>query len=228
MQTIFWVGLLSICFACISQAQTATASLRGQAVDPQGKSVPGAHIAITDANNKVARTQTAGESGEFSFTGLPPATYRLDAEAAGFKKLTIERVTAVVDVTIEVPVHLEVGDLAQVVTVASSQEALETASATLGNPFDGNRIEELPLNARNIIGLLSLQPGVTRFGEVNGARRDQANVTLDGADNNYQLSGLDPIALALGFGPQAFGSVLRATPESVEEFRVVTSGPPGY
>jgi hypothetical protein len=174
---------------------------------------------------KLVRSQMTDGSGEFSFAGVPPAIYRLDAEAPGFKKLTMEHVTATVSVTNEVPLRLELGDVTQSVTVASGQEALQTADATLGNAFDGRRIEELPLNARNILGLLSLQPGVTRFGEVNGSRRDQANVTLDGADNNYQLSGLDPIALALGLGPQAFGSVLRATPESVEEFRVVTSNP---
>jgi hypothetical protein len=149
----------------------------------------------------------------------------LDCEASGFKKLAIEHVTAAVDLMADVPVHLEVGEVSQTVIVSSGQAVLETVGASLGNAFYGNRINQLPLNARNILGLLSLQPGVTRFGEVDGARRDQANVTLDGADNNYQLTGLDPIALALGYGPQAFGSVLRSTPESVEEFRVVTSNP---
>jgi len=180
---------------------------------------------ISDENNKLVRSQLTGESGEFSFPGLPPAAYRLDVEAQGFEKLTVERVTAAVNLTTEVPVRLEVGDVTQTVAVTGKQEPLQTADATLGNTLEGKRIEELPLNARNIVGLLSLQPGVTRFGEVNGGRRDQADVTLDGADNNYQLTGLDPIALALGLGPQAFESVLRATPESVEEFRVVTSNP---
>lgn len=212
-------------FGLAAQAQTGTSGIRGQAVNPQAKGIPGAHITLSDESDKVTRSQIANASGEFSFSGLPPGTYRLEAEAPGFKKLTIERVTAAVGVTAEVPVRLEVGEVTQSVTVAAGQEALQTADATLGNTLDGNRIEELPLNARNIVGLLSLQPGVTRFGEVNGARRDEANVTLDGVDNNYQLTGLDPIALALGYGPQAFGSVLRATPESVAEFRVITSTP---
>jgi len=217
--------VLATLFSLAAHAQTGTSSVRGQVLDPQARAVPGAYVKISDENNKLVRSQITGESGEFSFPGLPPATYHLDAAAAGFKKLTIERVIAAVGVTTEVPVRLEVGEVTQTVAVSGAQEALQTADATLGNTLEGRRIEELPLNARNIVGLLSLQPGVTRFGEVNGARRDQSNVTLDGVDNNYQLTGLDPIALALGYGPQAFGSVLRATPESVEEFRVITSNP---
>ena len=55
--------------------------------------------------------------------------------------------------------------------------------------FDSRRISELPLNARNVVGLLSLQPGVTQSGYVNGGRADQANVTLDGVDVNEQQRG---------------------------------------
>jgi hypothetical protein len=87
----------------------------------------------------------------------------------------------------------------------------------------------LPLNARNVIGLLSLQPGVTRTGEVNGTRRDQSNILLDGIDNNEQQSGLDIVSSLTtqvpGYAGDAFGSVLRVTPDSVQEFRVTTSNP---
>jgi len=75
------------------------------------------------------------------------------------------------------------------------------------------------------VGILSLQPGVvtvadrgmvdengdSRGGSVNGARSDQTNVTLDGIDNNDQLKGF------------AFTGALRATLDSIEEFRVTTS-----
>jgi hypothetical protein len=101
----------------------------------------------------------------------------------------------------------------------------------LGNTFDSRRIENLPLNARNIVGLLSLQPGVTRLGEVNGGRRDQANITLDGVDANEQQTGLDVVAASVNANEndanktrEAFASVLRINPDAVQEFRVITSG----
>jgi TonB-dependent Receptor Plug Domain len=100
---------------------------------------------------------------------------------------------------------------------------VNTTDATLGNAFDNKQIEQLPIEARNVVELLSLQPGVlflgsrvdafgdSRSGAVNGVRSDQSNVTLDGVDVNDQNNGY------------AFTSVLRNTQDSVEEFRVTTS-----
>ena len=100
---------------------------------------------------------------------------------------------------------------------------VNTTDATLGNVFDSKQVEQLPIEARNVVELLSLQPGViylgnrvdqnsdTRSGAVNGVRSDQSNVTLDGVDVNDQNNGY------------AFTSVLRNTQDSVEEFRVTTS-----
>jgi len=156
----------------IATAQSGTASIRGLVLDPQSRIVVGARITIADDSNRLVRSQAAGALGEFSFVGLPPATYRLDAEAPGFKKLTIEHVIAAVDSRVEVPVRLEVGEMTQTVVVSAGQEALDAADATLGNVLEGSRINQLPLNARNTVGLLSLQPGVTQFGKVNGARRN--------------------------------------------------------
>jgi len=95
----------------------------------------------------------------------------------------------------------------------------------------------LPLQTRNVVELLSLQPGVTTSGEVLGSRRDQNNITLDGADvNNNQNSGLVAQATATGFGGyqgsnangvnnnSGFNAVLPIPLDSVQEFRVTVAG----
>ena len=103
-----------------------------------------------------------------------------------------------------------------------SVEAVQvnTVDASIGNAIWNKPIVQLPLNARNIVGLLALQPGVvftsegdtdSRNGAVNGGKSDQANVTLDGVDVNDQMD------------RNAFTSVLRMTPDSVQEFRVTTT-----
>jgi hypothetical protein len=122
--------------------------------------------------------------------------------------------------------QLEVGSVNETVTVSGGAETLiNRHDATIGNAFTAPQITQLPLEGRNVAGLLSLQPGVTFFGRVNpdggttdyrngsvnGGKSDQANVTLDGVDVNDQLGG------------QAFNSSLRVTLDSVQEFRVVTA-----
>jgi hypothetical protein len=201
-------------------AQSGTSSIRGTVFDTQGNAVAGVTVTLSNPEKSVTRTQSTNESGGYSFTGLPPGQYRVEAESTGFKKVVAERVTASVDTPAEFDIHLEVGSVAEAVTVSSALEApLNTSDAKLGTTFERRRVEQLPLNARNIVGLLSLQPGVTADGYVNGGRADQSNITLDGVDVNEQQSGLDIVT------GEAFASVLRVTPDSVDEFRVTTTNP---
>src|ERR1700674_5984331 len=79
----------------------------------------------------------------------------------------------------------------EVVNVASEASQVNTTDASVGNPFSETQVRQLPLQTRNVVELLSLQPGVTTDGEVLGAHRDQNNITLDGVDvNDNQNAGL--------------------------------------
>ncbi|HJU56004.1 MAG TPA: carboxypeptidase-like regulatory domain-containing protein [Pyrinomonadaceae bacterium] len=222
--------LLSLLTFGSAFAQTGTASVRGTVADPQGSAVAGATVTLRNDEKNFSRTQTTNEDGGYTFTLVPPDTYRLEVEATGFKKTEISNVVAQVDTPLDVNVTMEVGGITETVQITSANEAtLNTTDATIGTTFESRRISELPLNARNVIGLLSLQPGVTRAGEVNGTRRDQSNILLDGIDNNEQQSGLDVVSSLTtqvpGYAGDAFGSVLRVTPDSVQEFRVTTTNP---
>ncbi len=100
---------------------------------------------------------------------------------------------------------------------------INRTDATLGNTLEEDQISELPIADRNVVQLLSLQPGVaylgteidpntdTRSGAVNGMRSDQSNVTLDDIGVNDQNNGF------------AFLSILNVPPDSVQEFRVTTA-----
>jgi len=70
----------------------------------------------------------------------------------------------------------------EVVNVASEVSQVNTTDASMGNRSARCQVRQIPLQTRNVVELLSVQPGVTSNGEVLGARRDQNNVTLDGAD----------------------------------------------
>jgi hypothetical protein len=201
-------------------AQTGTSSVRGTITDPQGGAVAGATVTLTNTEKNFTRTQNTNEEGVYAFNAVPPGTYHIEAESKGFKKVAVSDVRALVDTPTAVDLKLEVGNVNEVVTITSGAEApLNTSDGTIGNTFESRRIEQLPLNARNVVSLLSLQPGVTRSGYVNGGRADQANVTLDGADVNESERGLDIVT------DEAFSSVLRSTPDSLQEFRVTTTNP---
>ncbi|HYP54163.1 MAG TPA: carboxypeptidase-like regulatory domain-containing protein, partial [Pyrinomonadaceae bacterium] len=213
-------ALLATLLVCgVALAQSGRSTVRGAVRDQQGNAVAGATVTLTDERG-TSRTQTTSEDGVYTFTSIQPGTYRVEIEATGFKKAAFTDVRALVDTPVDVDATLEPGNISETVLVTAANEApLNTTDATMGTAFENRRIEELPLNARNVVGLLSLQAGVTRSGYVNGSRADQANVTLDGVDNNEQQRGLDVVT------DEAFSSVLRSTPDSLQEFRVITSNP---
>lgn len=210
-------------------AQTGTSAVRGTVTDPQSNVIAGATVTLTSNSTNAARTQTTSESGIFNFDLIQPGEYRLEVEAPGFKKSQVNEVRALVAKPTDADVQLEVGDVAETVSVTSGKgEALvNNQDATLGNNFITEQITQLPLEARNVAALLTLQPGVTRAGEVTGARRDQSNVTLDGVDINEAQQnqiGSTSSADTSNLAP-ASNTVLRLNAEAVEEFRVTTSNP---
>ena len=197
----------------IAAAQGGTSGVNGTVKDQQGNLVTGASVTLINEEKNFSRTQVTNDSGRFNFNLIPPGQYRLEVEATGFKKAAITEVNALIDKPIDVEASLELGSVNETVTVAANpgEVLMNTQDATLGNNFVSKQITQLPLEARNPLALLTLQPGVTRAGNVTGARSDQSNITLDGIDvNEAQTNSVnDP--------------VLRLNSEAIEEFRVVTS-----
>ena len=204
-------------------AAQSTSLLNGSVSDPSGASVVGAKITLTDATTGLQRTTTSNAAGLYQFLDLPPGRYRLEATAQGFARYVASDVTLVVKTPSTVNIHFQVAGVAESVTVESQAPLVNRTDASLGNTIEQNQIAQLPIADRNVVQLLSLQPGVaylgnqldatkdTRSGAVNGMRSDQSNVTLDGIGVNDQNNGY------------AFTSVLTVPPDSVQEFRVTTA-----
>ena len=200
--------------------QNASTSLRGVVSDATGAIVPRASVTIENASVGFQATAVANAQGEYGFQQLTPGTYTITVTASGFGKFTA---TAQLLVAQPATVDARLSVTADTVTVDVSATAatINTTDATIGNAIDNQTIMTLPSEGRNPQTLLALQPGVlflgnttsadSRNGVVSGARADQTNLTLDGVDNNNQIS------------PAAFTGVLRTTLDATEEFRVTTS-----
>ncbi len=208
----------------LSWSQSATTSLRGTVTDANGAVVANATITLTDPQTGFSRSAKTSNQGEYQFLQVPPATYVVTAAAPGFANMKQEGVRLLVSTPGTLDFTMKVASASETIEVRAEAELVNTQDATLGHAFGTEKIENLPFEGRDPVAILSLQPGVayvgsnvdqsidSRGGSVNGARSDQTNVTLDGIDNNDQLQGL------------AFQGALRATLDSLQEFRVTTSG----
>ena len=218
------VAVLVLTAYSAAWAQTGTASLIGEVTDAQKSVLPGATITLTNTQTNIAQTSVSDERGAFRFVNMPPGRYDLKIELSGFKTSVISDVQLQVDSTARQNAVLELGGVTETVQVTSEAPILNTTDASLGNALSREQISSLPVEAQNVVHLLSLQPGAvfipvninsdpedSRYGSVSGARADQQNVTLDGIDVN------DPQ------NQTAYTSAVRMTQESLQEFRVSTS-----
>ncbi len=219
-------------FAVAVFAQQGTSTVRGTVVDPTGNVVSGAAVTLTNLGTGAARTTTTTDAGVYVFDFIAIGDYKIEVEAAGFKKKAVTDIHALVAKSSTVDVALEIGNVTETVTItAGAAEVLVNRDdGTLGNHFISKQITELPLEGRNVTNLLSLQPAATRDGSVAGARADQSNITLDGVDineaetNQNTNPNTDPAdsTNALNLVPDR-STVIRLNAEAVEEFRVTTT-----
>ena len=111
--------LILVVSAIAVLGQSATSTVNGTVSDQQNNLVAGATVTLTNAEKSFTRTQTTGEAGTFTFNLIPPGLYQIEVEAKGFKKGVITEVNALVAKPTQADVRLEIGNVAEVVTVAS-------------------------------------------------------------------------------------------------------------
>src|SRR5439155_435506 len=109
--------------------------------------------------------------------------------------------------------------LTETVSIAAEAEVLQTSNAAIGNVVERKAILDLPLNGRNPLALIALEPGVVQRSagaagsgiHVNGARDRSVNVTVDGIEAN-ESSVPNPLSI-----------LYRLNPDNVQEYKVTTN-----
>ncbi len=213
--------LLVLLTASAAVAQTNTTTLTGAVSDRAGLRLPSSSVTITNTATGKKSTLTTKAQGEFTFAQILPGHYEVTIHHDGFND-NVQALDLYIATPVELNVNLTVGTTTTVSVESDIPSTLNQVDASLGKAFNNQQISTLPYLANNTLSLLALQPGVLSFdasntldpraGTINGARQDQTNITLDGVDNNDANYG------------DAFTGVLRSTRDSLEEFRVTTSG----
>lgn len=210
---------LSLLFAVSMSAQTGTSRITGTVYDANGQVVAGATVTAMNEATGVSYTQASTSDGVFAFTSLPVGTYTITVEQAGFKKTVKKGNVLEVATPLNTDITLEIGDLTETVNVQATAETVQTNTATIGNVVDQKSIEALPLNGRNPLTLVLLEPGVVQRSagaagsgvHINGSRDRAFNVTIDGIDANESSV------------PNPVSNLYRLNPDNVQEFKVTTN-----
>jgi hypothetical protein len=195
-----------------------TSSLQGIVTDQQGAAIPEAVVSITNTDTSASRKVLVNANGGYAFPQMPPGAYKIEVQHPGFRTFN-SQLRLQINVPATLDIKLELGQVSEVINVTEEVATINTQNATVGNAFNEVQVRQLPLQTRNVVELLSLQPGVTSSGEVLGAKRDQNNVTLDGVDvNDNQSAGM------VNTGSSGLNAALPVPLDSVQEFRVTIAG----
>lgn len=221
--------LLWVAGGCYLAAQVTGATISGEVRDSTNSAIPAAQITITNEATALRRVVKSNDVGIYVAPGLPIGAYRIEAEAAGFKKSIRENIQCNVAQVVRADFVLEVGQLSESVTVQEAAPVVATETTSLGNIRYGQQIQTMPLNARGLSGLYTLtagvpvyssgvNPAVTGFVDNNGV--GNTGFLIDGTVGNSPINGNS------GNVPSLNGRVIEQDMpnlESVAEFKFNTS-----
>jgi hypothetical protein len=196
-----------------------TGEILGNVTDPSGAVVTQAQVELRNEAQGWSRQAITSDIGAFHFAAVPVGQYSVKVEAKGFQTYSRSGIILQAVTQARVDIELALGAAAEVVSVAANAEQVNTTSSTLKTVVDRERVQNLPLNGRNPLQLLSLLPGGVQRGavdqfintptfSVNGANQDQVNYRLDGGDH-----------MDTWFG----SSLSYPNPDALQEFTVQTN-----
>jgi hypothetical protein len=209
-----------VCAAAPAFAQQGTAELVGKVVDAQGAVLPGAAIVVTNEDTGVYREVVTTASGSYALTQMVPGRYRIAARLEGFRSLDRRGIVLTVGVTTTLDLTLEVGALAETVTVTGESPLVDVTSAEIGGHISAEEITDLPAGNRSYMAFVGTVPGAqfvptTGFLNdtmlANGQPAAANNVMFDGAGNVDDLRGSN------------VGGQARTANEAVQEVQVLTN-----
>lgn len=218
-----WLALSALVLTTLpTLAQFETATVLGTVRDPSGSVISGVKVSLENVQTGVVVARQTDSLGAFEIVNVRIGRYKVTAEHEGFSRAMSEEFTVTVNARQRVDLTLQVGQVAESVTVTGAVAALETDSSDRGQVIGSQQIVNLPLNGRSYADLALLAPGVRKSAistsrdasfNVNGLRSSLNNFVVDGVDNN-----------SYGTSNQGFSNqVVQLSPDAVAEFKVQTN-----
>jgi hypothetical protein len=165
MEKSAWLAVVALLLiAGGGRAQETRSAIAGRVTDPTGSVVANAAVVVSNTETNVAARAQTNETGYYEATLLIPGSYEVSVEASGFKKYVRKGLTLPVSTRLEINFALELGALAETITVTAQAPLLDTSTASSGSVVDTRSVMDLPTIANNTMVLVKLTPGIQTSG----------------------------------------------------------------
>ena len=217
-----WTMLALALISTPSPAQTTSGSITGVVVDAQRGVIPNAKVTATEQERRFTVEATTNDAGTFVFAQVPPGTYTINIQSAGFKKYERKGIELNVNDKLSVgDMIMEVGQLSEQVEVSATTVQLQTESAERSTALVAKQMENIAVNGRSFLDLVKLVPGVVSTVSLatagpgglssisaNGTRVNSNQMTINGISNvDTGSNGGANVTLSL---------------DSIQEFKILT------
>ncbi len=229
----FRIFLLPVMFLAIFlamptlRAQVAiTGTITGSVADPSGAFIPGATVSIESPALMSPKSMQSGSSGIFDFAQLPPGTYTVTVDAAGFQTYRRANVVLTAGFTATLNIPMTVGDKGQVVDVTAASPLIDVKSVQSGTTFDLAVLQNIP-TGRDPWSTISLAPGVTtdQF-DVGGSKSYyQSTMSVHGSKPGQMAYSLNGLKLSWP-GGSGGSTAFYTDSDSLQELQIVTDSAP--
>jgi Carboxypeptidase regulatory-like domain len=202
----FCVVCLSVLLSALGTlAQIQNGQFTGTVTDPSGAAIANAKVTATNLGTNLSVSTTTSQAGLYKFNQLPTGTYRITAEASGFRTFANNSVGLDAGTVERVDFQMQVGQTKEIVEVTGAAPAVETESSQLSRIVTGAQVANLPLNGRNVYDLIQLAPGAVNVNGVdfenghgtvvNGLREDFNGFLINGVSNKALSGGVNNVPI---------------------------------
>jgi hypothetical protein len=200
---------VAIAFSMPVVAQVTSADVLGTVTDSSGAIVSGAKVTLTNLATRVTQSAASNSAGDYIFSLVQPGTYSLNVAAPGFKGVFVPSMVVAAGDRDRENASLQAGAVDEVVTVTADTALLQRESSSITSVVTEQSVQDLPLNGRNVVNLVTIQPGVnagsptaissgnrpddrrlTSTVSANGQNDLYNNQMIDGMDNNEREQGV--------------------------------------
>ncbi len=216
------VGLLFLLLPALAFAQggAATGDLHVTVNDPKGNVVANATVTVRDLAKGLERTASGDGEGGYSVRLLPPGTYSVTIDAAGFGGVLNSGVVITVGGLVDLPITLAVATGKEVVEVSSQADLVETSRTSTTDTIGQRRIDNLPINGRNYINFTLTDSQVVRDNAPNTGAAPTSGLNMSGQRARSNLVNVDG---ADATDNSVNGVRSTVSQEAVQEFQIITN-----
>jgi Carboxypeptidase regulatory-like domain/TonB dependent receptor-like, beta-barrel len=218
----FWLAAAALSLPLCLQAQETRGMIYGRVLDPQDSAVVAARVTVTNTDTNVAVNRETNETGYYEATLLLPGNYQVVTETPGFKSAIRSGIVLGLGARLEITLRLELGAVAESITVVGETPLLETSNVTSGRTVTERAIRDLPVMGNQPTLLVQLAPGMYHPGRVTyttpgyNIANSRYFMPLNVGGNDWTVDGAPNVAR-----DRRVGDVPHA--DTIQEFRVETS-----